>query len=189
MVVLPVPLTPQTISTVGRSRIAMRSSPSPAAVSASSSIRRSRIGSPASTSPASTSISSLPTTSAVVGAPTSAMISASSRRSQVSASSVSKRLAESSAWRALRDLPRLSRRLLKKPRRSAGCSAGARGGDLAVAEIEDFCPLARHRARSLGGFRLVPFGGRGLGERGLLSSCGRRREITLVDAALPIETP
>ena len=88
VVVLPVPLTPTAMITVGSRRRSMRSAPSSCgrAMSASSSASRPLSASPPSSSPSPASSSSWPTTRAVVVAPTSAMISASSRRSQVSSS-------------------------------------------------------------------------------------------------------
>ena len=128
VVVLPVPLTPTAMITVGLERTSMRSEPV-RAMSASISARRRLSASPPAISPPEACTSSSPTTRAVVAAPTSAMISASSRRSHVcSSTSPSSSVAWISAPSASRVLDRFLRSFLKKPRLRSGsapCSADA----------------------------------------------------------------
>src|SRR3954453_8775084 len=154
-VVLPVPFTPTTIRTDGRSGRWIRalSSPCGDAVSARTAIRRSRSCSPSVISPASPSSSSRRTTAAVVRARTSAKISASSRRSQVSSSIRSVKLAESSAVSACRLRERPSRNLRKTPVRSSPASpAGTERSPRSNASCQVLATAARVSG-ALGGFR------------------------------------
>src|SRR4051794_3512578 len=116
VVVLPVPLTPATMITVGSSSSSMVPSAGRAR-SAISSMRRWVRASPPVTSPSVASCSSCETIFAVVVAPTSAMISASSRRSQVSSLTSSNSVAWTSAESARRVFDMFSRRRRKNPPR------------------------------------------------------------------------
>ncbi len=186
VVVLPVPLTPTAMITVGLLTRSIRPSPT-VAVSASSSIRRSLSASPPSSPSAEASCSSCPTTAAVVGAPTSAMISASSRRSQVCSSRVANSVAWislPSAWR-VRDM--LSRRRRKSPLRD-GCSC------CSPASSRDSAVMNRSlQSRGTSGATIAAAAQATSATSSIAGSCpvsnSRWREMTLETPSWPIETP
>ena len=164
VVVLPVPLTPTTSTTLGGwARASGPGSPSSAAISSSSAVPRSR------TSPR---CSRRRTSSAVAGTPTSAVIKASSSRSHASSSAGSNAAAASCCVRARRLFERDSRSRPKKRSCSAsascaGCSSPRASAQVRVTRWRRACrraragrrrarPAARGAERTPAGRRLAP---------------------------------